>query len=95
MARFLSLVELLEGRHCDREIIVLCVEWYLRFKLGIRDLVEMMAKRNLSMAQATIMRWSIIMRQSSSVGGTGRSASCAIVARRRDLPEGPRPVGEF
>jgi hypothetical protein len=24
MARFLSLVEL-EGRHCDREIIVLCV----------------------------------------------------------------------
>jgi hypothetical protein len=95
MARFLSLVELLEGRHCDREIIVLCVEWYLRFKLDIRDLVEMMAKRNLSMAQATIMRWSIIMRQSSSVGGTGSLGQL----RHRGPSTRPAgrsaPVGEF
>jgi transposase-like protein len=49
--------ELFEGRHFDREIIVLCVRWYLRFKLSFRDLVEMMAERNLSMAHTTIMRW--------------------------------------
>jgi hypothetical protein len=30
-----------------REIIVLCVRWYLRLKLSFRDLVEMMAKRGL------------------------------------------------
>jgi transposase-like protein len=57
MAQFLSLDELFEGRHFDREIIVLCVRWYLRFKLSFRDLVEMMAERGLSMAHTTIMRW--------------------------------------
>jgi transposase-like protein len=49
MAGFLGLDELFEGRHFDREIIVLCVRWYLRFKLSYRDLVEMMAERGLSL----------------------------------------------
>src|SRR5579864_7834866 len=34
-------MELFKGRHFDREIIVLCVRWYLRYKLSFRDLVEM------------------------------------------------------
>jgi transposase-like protein len=46
-----------DGRHFDREIIVLCVRWYLRYKLSLRDLVEMMAERGLSLAHTTIMRW--------------------------------------
>jgi hypothetical protein len=45
------------GRHFDREVIILCVRWYLRFKLSLRDLVEMMAERGLSLAHTTIMRW--------------------------------------
>jgi len=49
--------ELFEGRHFDREIIVLCVRWYLRFKLSFRDLVEMIAERGLSVAHTAIMRW--------------------------------------
>jgi transposase-like protein len=57
MVGFLGLDELFEGRHFDREIIVLCVRWYLRFKLSFRDLVEMMAERGLSLARTTIMRW--------------------------------------
>ena len=57
MARLLSLDELFEGRHFDCEIIVLCVSWYLRFKLNFRDLAEIMAERHLSMAHITIMRW--------------------------------------
>jgi transposase-like protein len=57
MAGFLGLDELFKGRHFDREVIVLCVRWYLRFKLSYRDLVEMMAERNLSLAHTTIMRW--------------------------------------
>src|SRR3981081_1454319 len=56
MAGFLGLDELFEGRHFDREVIVLCVRWYLRFKLSYRDLVEMMAERDLSLAHTTIMR---------------------------------------
>ncbi|MEJ8852848.1 IS6 family transposase, partial [Variovorax rhizosphaerae] len=46
-----------KGRHFEREIIVLCVRWYLRFKLSLRDLVEMMAERGLALAHTTIMRW--------------------------------------
>ncbi|SOE96482.1 hypothetical protein SAMN05414139_09428 [Burkholderia sp. D7] len=41
------------GRHFDREIIVLCVRWYLRYKLSFRDLTEMMAERGLSLAHTT------------------------------------------
>ena len=33
------------------------MRWYLRFKLSLRDLVEMMAERGLSLAHSTIMRW--------------------------------------
>ena len=53
----LSVDKLFKGRHFDREIIVLCVRWYLRYKLSFRDLVEMMAERGLSLAHTTIMRW--------------------------------------
>jgi hypothetical protein len=57
MARRPGVNELFEGRHFDREMIVLCVRWYLRFKLSFRDLMEMRAERGLSMAHTTIMRW--------------------------------------
>ena len=39
----IGLDELFKGRHFEREIIILCVRWYLRFKLRFRDRVEMMA----------------------------------------------------
>jgi transposase-like protein len=38
------LEELLVVRIFDRDVIILCVRWYLRFKLSLRDLVEMMAE---------------------------------------------------
>ena len=53
----LSIDGLFRGRHFDREIIILCVRWYLRFKLSFRDLVEMMAERGIDLAHTTIMRW--------------------------------------
>ena len=42
-----SIDDLFKGRHFEREIIILCVRWYLRFKLSFRDLVEMMAERGI------------------------------------------------
>jgi transposase-like protein len=53
----LNIDDLFKGRHFDRSIIVLCVRWYLRYKLSFRDLVEIMAERGLSLAHTTIMRW--------------------------------------
>jgi hypothetical protein len=55
MDQLKRLEELFAGRHFDREVILLCVRWYLRFKLSLRDLVEMMAERSLSLAHTTIM----------------------------------------
>jgi|SRR5208283_731195 transposase-like protein len=53
----LNIEDLFKGRHFDREIIILCVHWYLRFKLSFRDFVEMMVERGISLAHTTIMRW--------------------------------------
>jgi transposase-like protein len=52
-----SAQELFKGRHFDREIIILCVRWYLAFKLSSRDLVQMMAERGIELAHTTILRW--------------------------------------
>jgi len=57
MAKLKTVEELFKGRHFGRDVVILCVRWYLRFKLSLRDLVEMMVERGLSMAHTTIMRW--------------------------------------
>ncbi|MBC8726636.1 IS6 family transposase [Paraburkholderia sp. 31.1] len=57
MSKLKSLDELFAGRHFDRDVIILCVRLYLRYKLSLRDLVEMMAERGLSLAHTTILRW--------------------------------------
>ncbi|WP_027780649.1 IS6 family transposase [Paraburkholderia caledonica] len=57
MRKLRDIDRLFKGRHLDREVIVLCVRWYLRYKLSFRDLAEMMVERGLSVAHTTIMRW--------------------------------------
>jgi transposase-like protein len=52
----IGLAKLFKGRHFERGIIILCVRCYLCFKLSLRDLVEMMAERGLTLAHTTIMR---------------------------------------
>src|SRR5215831_2832920 len=52
-----SAVDLFKGRHFDQQIIVLCVRWYLSFKLSSRDLVQMMTERGIVVAHTTILRW--------------------------------------
>ena len=70
MSKLKSLDELFAGRHFDRDVIILCVRWYLRYKLSLRDLVEMMAERGLSLAHTTILRWVRRLHRNSSNGGT-------------------------
>jgi hypothetical protein len=38
MGKLKIVEELFKGRHFDREVVIVCVRWYLRFKLGLRDL---------------------------------------------------------
>jgi IS6 family transposase len=44
-------------RHCQAEIILLCVRWYLRYSLSYRDLEELMLERGLTIDHTTISRW--------------------------------------
>src|SRR5262245_49471215 len=48
---------LFQRRHCDGEIILLCVRWSMTYKLSYRDLKAMMAERGIDLAHTTIMRW--------------------------------------
>ena len=57
MSELDSIEELFRARHFDRDVIILCVRWYLRYKLSFRDLVEMMSERGLHLAHTTILRW--------------------------------------
>ena len=46
-----------KGRHLEREIIVLRVRRYLRYKPNQNVFAEKMAERGLTLAPATIRRW--------------------------------------
>ena len=48
---------LLTAKRDRKAALILCVRWYLRFKLSFPDLVEMMAERGIDLAHTTIMRW--------------------------------------
>src|SRR5438309_291836 len=49
--------ELFKGLHFDHEGVILCVRWYLSYKLSSRDLVNMMGERSVELAHTTILRW--------------------------------------
>ena len=57
MPRFLPIEELFKGRHFDRESVILCVRWYLSYRLNCRDLVAIMGERGMGVAHTTILRW--------------------------------------
>ncbi|CAD6561519.1 hypothetical protein LMG28727_07461 [Paraburkholderia kirstenboschensis] len=57
MSKRQNLKELFAGHHFDGDVIILCVRRYLRYKLGLRDLVEMMPERGVALAHTTIPRW--------------------------------------
>jgi putative transposase len=57
MPKFVPAEELFKGRHFDREIVVLCVRWYLSYKLRYRDLVAMTSERGITMAHTAILGW--------------------------------------
>ena len=44
-------------RHFEKEIILLCVRWYLKYSLSYRNLIEMMTERGKNIMHTTIMRW--------------------------------------
>lgn len=44
-------------KHYQRDIIILCVRWYLKYPLSYRNIQEMMEERDLFINHTTIYRW--------------------------------------
>ena len=71
----LSINDLFKGRHFDREIIILCVRWYLRFKLRFPG-----SRGNDGRAQISWLTLALDTRamfRSSKSGGTASHAEPA------------------
>jgi len=77
MDRLRNIEELFAGRHFDREVILLCVRWYLRYKLSFRDLVEMMPNEASSLPIRRSCAGFDGIRQISSSGGIALAAALA------------------
>jgi hypothetical protein len=63
------------GRHSDRVVTIHSVRWYLRYKLRLRDLVEMMTERGLSLNYTTVLHW-VQFRTSPTCVGIGIEKTC-------------------
>jgi len=48
-----------KGKQFSKEIIILCIRWYLKYNLSYRDLQEMMLERGIEVSHTTIYRWVI------------------------------------
>lgn len=48
-----------KGLHFHKDVVLLCVVFYLKFPLSTRALEEIVTLRNLSIDHATINRWVI------------------------------------
>src|SRR5512144_304833 len=46
-----------KGHRFEREIILLCVRWYLAYPLSYRNLEEMMEERGIKVDHSNIYRW--------------------------------------
>jgi hypothetical protein len=89
MGRLRNIEEMFAGRHFDREVILLCVRWYLRYKLSFRALVEMMAERGLQLPIRRSCAGFDGIRQSSSSGGIALAA--ALAARGKSM----KPISRY
>lgn len=46
-----------KGTHFEREVILMCVRWYISYPLSYRDIEEMMAERGVKVDHSTLQRW--------------------------------------
>lgn len=81
-----------QGRHFQPEIIILCLRHYLRWALSLRNLEEIMSKRNLNVDHVTIRRRINVMRRNSVHVVSANYEDEWILARRRNVSSCRRQV---
>jgi len=48
---------LFKWKHFSKDIILLCVRWYLKYSLSYRNLKEIMMERGIDVSHSRILRW--------------------------------------
>ena len=51
------MTNLFKWRKFDKDLIILCVRWYLRYGLSYRNITEMISEQGISVEHSTIYRW--------------------------------------
>lgn len=72
IGKLVEIDRLFNGCHFDRDVIILCVRYYLHYELRFRDPVEIMTERGLSPALTTLKRWVKRLGQSVRTGAPCR-----------------------
>jgi transposase, IS6 family len=70
-------------------VIIVAVRWHVRFGLSYRDVEELLAERGVGVDHVTVYRW--VQRFTPLLTDAARPCR-HLVANRRDLHEGRRPV---
>lgn len=80
-----GLGKMFKGRRFEWNTIILCVPWYLPYKLSYRDLVAVMAERALALAHMTIIRCVQRFVPEFAVGRDGNTEDDFRFRRKRDM----------
>ena len=79
---------------CPTDVVLLVVLWRLRYKLSLRDLVEMFAIRGYEFTHETVREWEARFAPllSAQLKTKRRRAGRQVVVHRRDVCEDQRPL---
>ncbi len=47
----------LKGCHFPKDVVLMCVRWYVAYSLSYRHVEELMEERGVSVDHATVNRW--------------------------------------
>jgi putative transposase len=81
-----------KGHRIEKDIILLCVRWYLAYPLSYRNLEEMMEERGVRVNHSNIYRW--VQKFTPQVEATFRkhkkrpvgNSSCDLYCETRNTP---------
>jgi transposase-like protein len=83
-----------KGHRFEKDILLICVRWYLAHPLSYRNLEEMMAERGVQVDHTNIYRWvCAVLRRRLSSGCESHPATFAPAGSNRSSHGGNEVAG--